>query len=395
MVFNNSQPDTITATKLNALRDDLSAAIGSGGGGVGPPGPTGPAGPAGATGQPAYTLSSASFTIPPIGSTAVMSVADTSWATVGEYVWVQSSPTVSDALQITAKTSTSLTLLNPPTAGMQVSGDTGNVLQIGSDSLIYLPASKVTSTVQGQIYWNPVNGVYWYDDFTGSIFSNWSNATSGGTGNTATCAVSSYGVDATKKVNGVAELSLGTAASNVGGGISRENVNNGTLITGGTKYGLGPLTWKTRLFIQTPLPPTGTSFIFRTGMAQTASGTSPFNFTPTGGSSATDTRQTFTFLYTPDVNSGKWVIECGSASPTRYNTSVTVVADTAYNLQIDINTAWTSVNFSINGTVVQTVTTDIPTTSGTQYASMIRGATSAVNYRSDIDYMMLIYQFTR
>jgi hypothetical protein len=43
----------ITATKLNLLRDDLSAAIGAGGGTAGPPGPagpTGPTGPQGATG---------------------------------------------------------------------------------------------------------------------------------------------------------------------------------------------------------------------------------------------------------------------------------------------------------------------------------------------------------
>lgn len=40
----------ITANKLNLLIDDLSAAIGSGGGTAGPPGPTGPAGPKGDTG---------------------------------------------------------------------------------------------------------------------------------------------------------------------------------------------------------------------------------------------------------------------------------------------------------------------------------------------------------
>jgi hypothetical protein len=40
----------ITATKLNLLRDDLSAAISSGGGTVGPPGPAGPTGPTGPQG---------------------------------------------------------------------------------------------------------------------------------------------------------------------------------------------------------------------------------------------------------------------------------------------------------------------------------------------------------
>lgn len=42
MVFNDRQPDTVTATKLNQLRDDLSVGIGHAGGGGGPP--TGAAG---------------------------------------------------------------------------------------------------------------------------------------------------------------------------------------------------------------------------------------------------------------------------------------------------------------------------------------------------------------
>ena len=48
--FSNAKMNGITANKLNLLRDDLSAAIGSGGGTAGPPGPQGPAGPKGDTG---------------------------------------------------------------------------------------------------------------------------------------------------------------------------------------------------------------------------------------------------------------------------------------------------------------------------------------------------------
>lgn len=48
--FSNAKLNGITANKLNLLRDDLSAAIGSGGGTAGPPGPQGPAGPPGSTG---------------------------------------------------------------------------------------------------------------------------------------------------------------------------------------------------------------------------------------------------------------------------------------------------------------------------------------------------------
>lgn len=50
ITFSNAKSNGITANKLNLLVDDLSAAIGSGGGTAGPPGPTGPTGPKGDTG---------------------------------------------------------------------------------------------------------------------------------------------------------------------------------------------------------------------------------------------------------------------------------------------------------------------------------------------------------
>ena len=52
ITFSNAKSNGITANKLNLLIDDLSAAIGSGGGTAGPPGPTGPPGPKGDTGPP-------------------------------------------------------------------------------------------------------------------------------------------------------------------------------------------------------------------------------------------------------------------------------------------------------------------------------------------------------
>jgi hypothetical protein len=50
ITFSNAKSNGITANKLNLLIDDLSAAIGSGGGTAGPPGPQGPTGPKGDTG---------------------------------------------------------------------------------------------------------------------------------------------------------------------------------------------------------------------------------------------------------------------------------------------------------------------------------------------------------
>lgn len=119
--------------------------------GAGTPGAAGPTGATGATGANSWTLSSANFTVPPIGQTAVMNVNDTSWAVIGEFVWVATaggSASSPMALQIQSKTATTLTLLNPPTAGMQVSGDPNNLLTLGSDSLAYLPPSAIDPEIQ-------------------------------------------------------------------------------------------------------------------------------------------------------------------------------------------------------------------------------------------------------
>lgn len=68
----------------------------------------------GPTGPPAHTLSTSAFTVPAIGGTVVVSVADASWVALGEVVYVQDAggAGVAGALQVTAKTPTSLTLLN-------------------------------------------------------------------------------------------------------------------------------------------------------------------------------------------------------------------------------------------------------------------------------------------
>lgn len=83
-------------------------------GNTGPAGAQGPTGNQGATGQPAYTLSTAGFTVPPIGSSVTVPVTDTSWVALNEILWIADAggPGVAGAMQVTAKTATSLTLKN-------------------------------------------------------------------------------------------------------------------------------------------------------------------------------------------------------------------------------------------------------------------------------------------
>lgn len=74
-----------------------------------------PGGGIGPTGNPAYTNSTAGFTVPSVGSSVTVNVNDTSWAALGETLWVQDAggAGVAGAMQVTAKTSNTLTLLNP------------------------------------------------------------------------------------------------------------------------------------------------------------------------------------------------------------------------------------------------------------------------------------------
>lgn len=79
----------------------------------GPPGSTGPAGP---TGSSAWTtVSIGSFTVPPYGQTVLVNMLDTSWIAIGEWIYVDDASGAGTAgeLQVTAKTASQVTLINP------------------------------------------------------------------------------------------------------------------------------------------------------------------------------------------------------------------------------------------------------------------------------------------
>jgi hypothetical protein len=81
-----------------------------------PPSGTGPAGPAGAN---ASAVSTSAFTVPAVGATATVTLADASWVVVGQMLYAASAgggPGLAGALQVTAKAGNVVTLLNPPSA---------------------------------------------------------------------------------------------------------------------------------------------------------------------------------------------------------------------------------------------------------------------------------------
>jgi hypothetical protein len=106
------------------------------------------------------------------------------------------------------------------------------------------------------------------------------------------------------------------------------------------------------------------------------------------------------FRYTHSVNSGKFQAVCRSNSvetSSAIDTGVTVVANTWYDLYVEVNAAGTSATFYINATLVATVALNIPTANGrdTGYGVMaLRSVGTAAVNCYDCDYVDVWYQFT-
>jgi hypothetical protein len=91
-------------------------------------GPAGPTGPIGPNGIPAYTHSTVNFTIPAVGSSVTFTVADASWMTIGEWVWVATAAGSGNAaaLLVTSIVANTVTLTNPvATVGSGPAGPPG------------------------------------------------------------------------------------------------------------------------------------------------------------------------------------------------------------------------------------------------------------------------------
>lgn len=98
------------------------------------------------------------------------------------------------------------------------------------------------------------------------------------------------------------------------------------------------------------------------------------------------------FAYTDSVNTGKFqAIVVNNAVATTQDTTITVAAATWYRLRIESNAAGTSLVFKINGTVTNTITTNIPTTAIRSFgfggvSNRIAGTTSR---NVSLDYLYL------
>jgi len=377
----------------------------------------GPAGLAGQGGN-SFTTIGAAYTQPAVGSNVTVTLASTAWMVQNQYVFINGGGTyqvvnINDATHVilqnvaaTGNVTSGSTVpigsgVSPsgppgPQGATGIQGPSGGISEAPTDGQLYgrkSSAWSVISTGGGGLF-DPTTGEYIYDDFNGppvSVNNLWQTYNSSGTlswiNNSTT-----FTKWASLKVSGIAEVSTGTGAS---GGSSIVNsagglLGAGTFYAGSRPWGLGALTMKGRVIIEGSLPATGVGYLFRMGMGYFNN-----NFLYNIANSQLF-QNCMLFEYSPDVNSGSWVVRCGTtgAGIVATNSSVAVNFDTAYDLEIDINAAWTSIVFVINGTTVATFTSNIPTGTGLAAMGIYRSSGSA-NYVAGMDYFMLNYSFNR
>ena len=281
-----------------------------------------------------------------------------------------------------AETTTGISVINSAFGVLKriTSVDNSLVLTDNTSSLD-LSAAKVAG---GKGFWDPSNGVFFGDELnfnSSGLPSGVYTAQVPGGVNIST--ISTYGQDTIKKINGSAEMATGVSNSAQQGAAFCWGAMSSA--GGNIVHGLGTLTLKTRMFFESTLPGTGISYLFRFGLCQFASANLVTNVPNQG----------FMFEYSPDNNAGQWRVAVGGSTLTYSNTTLAVASDTAYDLEIDVNSSWSSINFVINGTVQATVTTGIPTTKGIVFWSLQRGTGSTTSFLTCVDSWSIYYPFAR
>jgi len=125
---------------------------------IGSTGGTGPTGPTGATGPPSVTTTTSVFTVPPIGATTTVNVANPSWIVIGELLYVSTAggTTSAGALQVTAINGNTITLLNPNPPSVIPPADS---TQAG---LLNQVSGNTTDFVDGTNHSQALSPVIWY-----------------------------------------------------------------------------------------------------------------------------------------------------------------------------------------------------------------------------------------
>lgn len=218
---------------------------------------------------------------------------------------------------------------------------------------------------------NHANGFYAFTDCTGAGDLNFSVQVSG-SGTAGTAAAVPFTI---QPAVGVTGFTMGTVATNRVAYASPSMVD--TLF-----FGQGAAYYVARFAVNTLSDATNT-YTSRIGFIDSVTGES------VDGAF---------FRYTHSVNSGRWqCVTRANGVETATDSGVTAVAGTWNKFEVEVNSAGTSVAFKVNGTTVQTHTTNIPTGSGrgTSYGNMVlRSVGTAIFTSLLIDFAMCRQIFT-
>lgn len=208
-----------------------------------------------------------------------------------------------------------------------------------------------------------------YDFFPNVVATNFAGdllCSSSGTGaayQLSDKSVSLAGINATEKANGVVFLNLGTAATN------RVHMGFGSNNVASFSFGNHEMIWGERANLPILSDATNT-FTAYSGFMESIT--------------AAPVQGAF-FRYTHSVNGGRWEFCIANGSVTAADTGVAPVAGVYQVFEIKANTAGTQITYYIDGTLVGTVTTGIPTAGVFPAKSVIRSAGTATNYGSYVD----------
>jgi hypothetical protein len=170
--------------------------------------------------------------------------------------------------------------------------------------------------------------------------------------------------------------------------ISTSTFSNGVFIirSGLTVFRFGGGTYTEESRVRIPTLSDGTeTFTFRSGFLDT---------------STTEAVDGCFFRYTHGTDSGRWQGVCrdnNTETTTTAGAGPTVSAATWYKLKVTVNAAGTSVDFSVDGSSIGAITTNIPTGSGRETgfapAAMLKSAGTTAR-TADIDYTWLKIDLT-
>lgn len=191
------------------------------------------------------------------------------------------------------------------------------------------------------------------------------------------------------------DLASGTGAgiSNLASGCGIEQYTTGTTTTGssgfrsnsnskGISVGNATLSWACRVRLSSAVSDGTNTYSFLIGLSSQGASDPPSDG--------------ILFYYTHSVNSGNWSVKTinSGASTTTQDTGVSCALNAWHILKFVVNAAGTSIGFYVDGTLTNTITTNIPTTNIGPWCLLKKSAgTTARTF--DVDYAAIGFGSSR